>query len=84
MDISTPRPVTNLPVSSEGLRRKYPLHLGHAAKGGRCILRLVGKDKAFCNVLTAPTGVPTKEPKCNQGSIITGARRPEKTTEFGE
>ncbi|GKF21926.1 hypothetical protein Tco_0070564, partial [Tanacetum coccineum] len=61
------------------LRRNRPSSPG--PNEGGVFNRLGGKNKAHPQVLTAATRVPKRrEPRCNQGSIITGAHRPEETT----
>ncbi|GJR01391.1 reverse transcriptase domain-containing protein [Tanacetum coccineum] len=64
------------------LKRNRPPSPGpRPRKEGGLFNRLGEKNKAHLHVLTTATRVPTRrEPKCNQGSIITGAHRPEETT----
>ncbi|GJX41927.1 hypothetical protein Tco_0256917 [Tanacetum coccineum] len=66
------------------LRRNRPPSPGpRPRKDGGVFNRLGEKNKAHLHVLTVATRVPTRrEPKCNQGSIITGAHRPEETADI--
>ncbi|GKE99906.1 hypothetical protein Tco_0023257, partial [Tanacetum coccineum] len=66
------------------LRRNKPPSPGpRPRKEGGVFNRLGEKNKPYPHVLTADTRVPARrEPKCNQGSIITGAHRPEKTVDI--
>ncbi|GJX94677.1 reverse transcriptase domain-containing protein [Tanacetum coccineum] len=64
------------------LRRNRPPSPGpKSRKEGGVFNRLGEKNKAHMHVLTAATRVSTRrEPKCIQGSIITGAHRPGSNT----
>ncbi|GKC72212.1 hypothetical protein Tco_1118095 [Tanacetum coccineum] len=65
------------------LRRNRPPSPGpRPRKEGGVFNRLGGKNKAHPHVLTAVTVPTRREPKCNQGSIITGVHRPEETTDI--
>ncbi|GKB43319.1 hypothetical protein Tco_0888261 [Tanacetum coccineum] len=65
------------------LRRNRPPSPGpRPRKEGGVLNRLGGKNKAHPHVLTAATVPTRREPKCNQGSIITGAHRPEETADI--
>ncbi|GJW10972.1 reverse transcriptase domain-containing protein [Tanacetum coccineum] len=61
------------------LRRNKPPSPGpRPRKEGGVFNRLGEKNKAHPHVMTAATRVPTRrEPRCNQGSTITGVHRPE-------
>ncbi|GJU32765.1 hypothetical protein Tco_1176354 [Tanacetum coccineum] len=78
------RSPSQLLVSSEDSDETDLLHLGLGR--GRIEVYSIGwgeKNKAHLHVLTSTTRVPTRrEPKCNQGSIITGAHRPEETADI--
>ncbi|GKE93451.1 hypothetical protein Tco_1574546 [Tanacetum coccineum] len=79
MKVGTPKARHQLPVSSEDSDETDLLHLG-PGRGSRVVYSIgwEEKNKAHLHVLTAATRVPKqKEPRCNQGSIITGARHPE-------
>ncbi|GJS87401.1 hypothetical protein Tco_0770037 [Tanacetum coccineum] len=84
MEVSTPEARHQLPVSSEDSDETNLLHLGPGR--GRRVVYSIGwweKNKAHPHLLTAATRVPTqRELRCNQGSIITGAHRPEETTDI--
>ncbi|GJX05860.1 reverse transcriptase domain-containing protein [Tanacetum coccineum] len=63
------------------LRRNRPPSPGpRPQKEGGVFSRLGEKNKAHPHVLTAVTVPTRREPKCNQGSIVTGAHRPEPWT----
>ncbi|GJZ38041.1 hypothetical protein Tco_0584232 [Tanacetum coccineum] len=66
------------------LRRNRPPSPGpRPRKEGGVFNRLGEKNKAHLHILTAATRVPTRrEPRCNQGSIITGAHRPEEPADI--
>ncbi|GKE24947.1 reverse transcriptase domain-containing protein, partial [Tanacetum coccineum] len=65
------------------LRRNRPPSPGpRPRKEGGVFNRLGEKNKAHPHVLTAATVPTRREPKSNQGSIITGAHRPEETVDI--
>ncbi|GJT60439.1 hypothetical protein Tco_1003972 [Tanacetum coccineum] len=63
-------------------RNRHPSPGPRPRKEGGVFNRLGGKNKAHPHVLTAAIVPTRREPKCNQGSIITGAHRPEKTADI--
>ncbi|GJX66443.1 hypothetical protein Tco_0300786 [Tanacetum coccineum] len=71
-------------VSSEDSDETDLLHLGPGRE--RRLVYSIGweeNNKAHMHVLTAATRVPTqREPRCNQGSIITGAHHPEQPADI--
>ncbi|GJS87181.1 hypothetical protein Tco_0769817 [Tanacetum coccineum] len=83
IEVSTPEAHHQLPVSSEDLDETDLLYLGPGR--GRRVVYSIGwkeKNKPHPHVLTAATVPTRREPKCNQGSIITGAHRPEETADI--
>ncbi|GJW58681.1 hypothetical protein Tco_0105412 [Tanacetum coccineum] len=84
MEVNTPKARHQLPVSSEDSNKTDLLHLGPGRR--RRVVYSIGweeKNKAQLHVLTAATRVPTqRELRCNQGSIITGAHRPEELADI--
>ncbi|GJZ87113.1 hypothetical protein Tco_0658723 [Tanacetum coccineum] len=74
------------PVASvfKRLKKTNLLHLG-LGRGRRVVCSIGWKEKneAHLHVLTAAIRVPTKrKPRCNQGSIIIGVRRPGKLADI--
>ncbi|GJU79925.1 hypothetical protein Tco_1282290 [Tanacetum coccineum] len=83
MEVSTPEAHHQLPVSSEDSDETDLLHLGPGR--GRRVVYSIGWGKRTKRIRTygPPPPFPLEmEPKCNQGSIITGAHRPEETTDI--
>ncbi|GJZ72310.1 hypothetical protein Tco_0636161, partial [Tanacetum coccineum] len=70
---------SNTPTALAEPRRR------HVSRGRRVVYSIGWEEnnKAHMHVLTAATRVPTqREPRCNQGSIITGAHRPEEPADI--
>ncbi|GJS17819.1 reverse transcriptase domain-containing protein [Tanacetum coccineum] len=64
-------------------RNRPPSPRPRPRKEGGVFNRLGEKNKAHPHVLTAATRVPKRrEPRCNQGSTITGAHRPGETSDI--
>ncbi|GJV97753.1 reverse transcriptase domain-containing protein [Tanacetum coccineum] len=63
-------------------RNRPPLRGPRPRKEGGVFNRLGEKNKAHPHVLTAATVPTRREPKCNQGSIITGAHRPKEIADI--
>ncbi|GJS65675.1 hypothetical protein Tco_0680239 [Tanacetum coccineum] len=86
MKIGAPEARHWLPVSSKDSNKTDLLHLGPGH--GRRVVCSIGcekKNEVHLHVLTAAIRVPTKrKPRCNQGSIIIGARRLGKLAEESE
>ncbi|GJU22254.1 hypothetical protein Tco_1155596 [Tanacetum coccineum] len=75
---------TRLPVSSKDSNKTDLLYLGPGRERGVvCSIGLDEKNEVHLHVLTAAIRVPTKrKSRCNQGSIIIGARRPGKLADI--
>ncbi|GJZ58454.1 reverse transcriptase domain-containing protein [Tanacetum coccineum] len=83
MEIGAPEARHRFPVSSKDSNKTDLLHLG-PCRGRRvvCSTRLGERTKVHLTSLEPPW-VPTKrKPRCNQGSIIIGARRPGKLADI--
>ncbi|GKA77401.1 reverse transcriptase domain-containing protein [Tanacetum coccineum] len=84
MEIGAPEARHRLPVSSKDSNKTDLLHLGPGR--GRRVVCSIGweeKNEVHLHVLTAAIRVPTKrKSRCNQGSIIIGARRPRKLADI--
>ncbi|GJT84863.1 hypothetical protein Tco_1066580 [Tanacetum coccineum] len=81
MGVSTPEAHHQLPVSSEDSDETDLLHRG-PGRGRRVVYSIGwGENKAHPHALTVATVPTRREPKCNQGSIITGAHRPKETAD---
>ncbi|GJW97162.1 reverse transcriptase domain-containing protein [Tanacetum coccineum] len=80
MKIGAPEARHQLPVSLKDSNKTDLLHLGPGR--GRRVVCSTGweeKNEVHLHILTTAIRVPTKrKPRCNQGSIIIGARRPGK------
>ncbi|GKC88510.1 reverse transcriptase domain-containing protein [Tanacetum coccineum] len=80
MEIGAPEAHHRLPVSSKDSNKTGLLHLGPGRR--RRVVCSIGweeKNEVHLHILTTAIRVPTKRKlRCNQGSIIIGARRPGK------
>ncbi|GJZ56493.1 reverse transcriptase domain-containing protein [Tanacetum coccineum] len=64
------------------LRRNRPPSPGPRPRKEGGVFNRLGENKAHPHALTVATVPTRREPKCNQGSIITGAHRPEETADI--